>query len=295
MALQSMTGFARVEGYNDTARWIWEVRSVNGKSLDFRLRLPPGSDEQQLQIRKLVSKYFSRGNLQINLTIERQDAVALPVVNQPELDTVIAAIASLQERLDCPAPAAEQILAIKGVMETGAIEESEEQKATLADALMKDFDKLMKELEKARAGEGDIVVKILENQLDKLNKLTLAITNDPSRKPDQIKIRLESQISVLLDNTAGLDFDRLHQEAAILAAKADLREELDRLNAHIGSARQLLSGDGPVGRRLDFLCQEFNRECNTICSKSNASPVTAAGLDMKVVIDQIREQVQNLE
>jgi len=295
MALQSMTGFARVEGQSETAGWVWEVRSVNGKGLDFRLRTPPGFDRLQPQIRKLVSKHFSRGNLQISLNIEREGAIAVPVVNQPALDAVVEAVETLRQKLNSPPPAAEQILAIKGVLETGGSEESDEERAALDALLMTDFQQLMLQLVKSRSEEGAAIVGFLSDQLNQIEKLTLAVTNDPSRTLDQIKARLNDQVSRLLDNTSGLDLDRLHQEAAILAAKADLQEELDRLNAHITAARELLGGKGPTGRKLEFLSQEFNRECNTICSKSNAPAVTANGLDMKVVIDQLREQVQNLE
>lgn len=295
MTLQSMTGFARVEGNNEAAHWAWEVRSVNGKGLDFRLRTPPGFDNLQPQIRELVTGHFNRGNLQITLTIDRQKNAAVPIVNQEALDAVISAIASLQEKLNCPTPAAEQILAIRGVMEMGEVAENDEEKAELTRAVMVDFTKLIGELTDARQSEGAAIVKVLSDQLDQLEKLTLAVTNDGSRTPEQIKNRLHKQIFQLLDNTSGLDLDRLHQEAAILATKADLCEELDRLNAHIEATRELLSGKGPIGRKLEFLSQEFNRECNTICSKSNAASVTATGLDMKLVIDQFREQVQNLE
>ena len=295
MALQSMTGFARVTGRNDQANWVWEVRSVNGKGLDFRLRTPPGHDNLQPQIRKLVSKYFSRGNLQINLTIDRPGSQPLPVVNKAALANVLEAIADLQKSIECTPPAAEKILAIKGVMEAGQLEDDEDQSAELEKALMVDFVNLLKELEKARSSEGAAVVGFLSDQVDQIEMQTKAIINDPSRSLEQIKQKLSQQVTRLLENTTGLDVDRLHQEAAILAAKADLQEELDRLSAHIDSARQLLGSSEPVGRKLDFLCQEFNRECNTICSKSNATTVTAIGLDMKVVIDQLREQVQNLE
>ena len=295
MALQSMTGFARVTGRNDQANWVWEVRSVNGKGLDFRLRTPPGHDNLQPQIRKLVSKYFSRGNLQINLTIDRPGSQPLPVVNKAALANVLEAIADLQKSIECTPPAAEKILAIKGVMEAGQLEDDEDQSAELEKALMVDFVNLLKELEKARSSEGAAVVGFLSDQVDQIEMQTKAIISDPSRSLEQIKQKLSQQVTRLLENTTGLDVDRLHQEAAILAAKADLQEELDRLSAHIDSARQLLGSNEPVGRKLDFLCQEFNRECNTICSKSNATTVTAIGLDMKVVIDQLREQVQNLE
>ena len=180
-------------------------------------------------------------------------------------------------------------------MEAGQLEDDEDQSAELEKALMVDFVNLLKELEKARSSEGAAVVGFLSDQVDQIEMQTKAIISDPSRSLEQIKQKLSQQVTRLLENTTGLDVDRLHQEAAILAAKADLQEELDRLSAHIDSARQLLGSNEPVGRKLDFLCQEFNRECNTICSKSNANTVTAIGLDMKVVIDQLREQVQNLE
>ncbi len=295
MTLQSMTGFARIEGQNETANWVWEVRSVNGKGLDFRTRTPPQFDGLQPAIRKIGAKYFSRGNMQISLQLVRHGASAVPVINQPVLDAVIDAISEIHQRLDCSPPAAEQILSIKGVLEQREIEESEAEKTALEKSLLADFEMLAIELRDNRASEGAAITKILLNQIDTIGELTKAIVKDPSRSPDQIKKRLNEQVSRLLDNTSGLDLDRLHQEAAILAAKVDLQEELDRLNAHIISARELLVAKGPVGRKLDFLCQEFNRECNTICSKSNAPAVTANGLEMKVVIDQLREQVQNLE
>ena len=252
MALQSMTGFARVTGRNDQANWVWEVRSVNGKGLDFRLRTPPGHDNLQPQIRKLISKYFSRGNLQINLTIDRPGSQPLPVVNKAALANVLEAIADLQKTVECSPPSAEKILAIKGVMEAGQLEDDEDQSAELEKALMADFVNLLKELEKARSSEGAAVIGFLSNQVDQIEMQTKAIISDPSRSLEQIKQKLNQQVARLLENTTGLDVDRLHQEAAILAAKADLQEELDRLSAHIDSARQLLGSNEPVGRKLDF-------------------------------------------
>ena len=295
MPLQSMTGFARVSGNNDVADWVWEVRSVNGKGLDFRLRTPPGFDGLQPQVRKILSKRFSRGNLQINLTLNRPGSQPLPTINESALALVLTAIREIQQKIDCQPPAAEQILSLKGVMETSEVAPDETQLKELEIVLIEDFEKLLSELENARLTEGNAVAIFMNNQIDKIEVQTKAIIADPSRTLENIKLRLNEQVSKLLDSTAGLDLDRLHQEAAILAAKADLQEELDRLCAHIEAARKLLKAKEPVGRKLDFLCQEFNRECNTICSKSNASSVTAIGLDMKVVIDQLREQVQNIE
>lgn len=300
MALQSMTGFARVEGQLTSEeianpQWVWEVRSVNGKGLDFRLRTPPGFDRLQPLVRKLVANYFSRGNLQINLKLDMPGAQITPTINQPVLDAVLDAISQIRAKADCAPPAAENILAIKGVLESKEAGENQQQQEALDKALMVDFEKLMEELQKARVSEGKAVAEFLLAQVSTIETLTAAIVADPSRSLEQVKARLHNQVASLYDNTSGLDLDRVHQEAAILAAKADLQEELDRLTAHIDAARKLLNGKGPLGRKLEFLCQEFNRECNTICSKSNASAVTASGLDMKVVIDQFREQILNLE
>ena len=295
MTSHSMTGFASVEGSNKNARWNWEVRSLNGKGLDFRLRIPPGCEHLQPQIRNLVTKKFCRGNLQIKLTLERGENKTVPVVNQEALDAVIIAIAKLQREIKCVPPAAEQILAIKGIMDSSDFEESEFERVTLSKSVIEDFKKLLSELKISRAGEGAMISQIVIDHLAVLEKIVMGVANDTSRHPEQIKKRLNKQISQYLDTTSGLDLDRLHQEAAILATKADLCEEIDRLNVHINSARKLLSSEGPIGRKLEFICQEFNRECNTICSKSNATSITAAGLEMKIVIDQLREQVQNLE
>ena len=295
MALQSMTGFARIEGFNEIANWRWEVRSLNGKGLDFRLRLPAGSDALQPEIRKLVAGHFKRGNLQITLDVDRPGSQSLPVLNLPALESVMAAISSIQGKIDCPPPAAEQILRIKGVMETGDIHDTDEDQASLNALLIADFKKLLQALEDARTNEGLGICDVLHGQLNQMAQLTRTIEDDPSRSTEHIKQRLAAQLALLLENSNGFEPDRLHQEAAILATRADLTEELDRLKVHVDAARQLLTGAGPVGRKLEFICQELNRECNTICSKSNAVAVTNAGLDMKVVIDQIREQVQNLE
>jgi len=295
MPLQSMTGFARIEGFNDNAQWTWEIRSVNGKGLDFRFRASAGDESLHSSVRKLVSSYFKRGNLQVNLVVDRPGVEALPVINQPALDAVIAAIAVVQDRLNCAAPSAEQILGIKGVLEIGEAKDSVEESNSLNAALIQDFEKLLAELKSSRTREGLEICDFLSRQLNQLEDLTSIITTDPSRSSEQIKKRITSQLSQLLENSNGIDNDRLHQEVAILVTRSDLTEELDRLSVHIGTARQLLNSEGPVGRKLDFICQEFNRECNTICSKSNAVAVTNAGLDMKVVIDQFREQVQNLE
>ncbi len=295
MALQSMTGFARAEASSATDRWVWELRCVNGRGLDVRLRLPPGTESLEQAVRKAAARHIARGSLQIALQLERLGAGSVPTVNEEALDAVLAASERLRDRLGSPPPAAEQILAIKGVMELKEADEAPGQAAERERALLASLEEALAELKRTRGEEGSAIAQVLADQLTDMQGLTDKVRDDPSRTMEAIRERLAEHVASLRDGAAGLDLDRVHQEAAILAAKADLREELDRLDAHIAQARTLIDGDGPAGRKLEFLAQEFNRECNTICSKSNAVSVTTAGLEMKVIIDQFREQVQNLE
>ncbi|MCG6858088.1 MAG: YicC family protein [Salaquimonas sp.] len=301
MAFQSMTGFARSEGriengpsLSNGGRWVWEMRSVNSKGLDIRLRLPPGFEAIEPDCRRIMSALLARGSLQASLRYDRDETAEVPVVNREALEAVLAAVEDLRERLDSPPPAAEAILAIRGVIETGNADEDDKAVAARHRAVLAGLETAMGELVAARAEEGERIVRLLAGQIDAIDALAQAVEADPSRTPQAIRERIAFQLAPLLE-VSDLDPQRLHQEAAILATRADLREEIDRLNAHVQAARDLLTSGGPVGRRLDFLAQEFNRECNTVCSKSNASSVTALGLELKVVIDQFREQVQNLE
>lgn len=299
MTLQSMTGFARSEGHADCAsaagRWVWEMRSVNAKGLDVRLRLPPGFDAIEAQCRKSVSAKFSRGNIQAGLQFEPEGSGAVPVVNQAALDAVLAAVEGLQKRIGSPPPSAEAVLAIRGVMDTGEAAADPKDIALRDAAIVEGLELACAQLAESRASEGKAVAGALGVHVDGIERLTLKVEGDPSRSPQAIRERLEKALAPLIDGTSAIDPQRLHQEAALLAVKADLSEEIDRLKAHIAAARELLSGDGPAGRKLDFLSQEFNRECNTICSKSNAASVTSAGLEMKVLVDRFREQLQNIE
>lgn len=217
------------------------------------------------------------------------------MVNEAALEAVIALIDRLDERLDARKPALDGILNIRGVLEFRDPELSEEARERRDAEILAGFAAALGDLATMRLAEGAALKKILSEQIDRVEALTLAVEADPSRLPEAIRARLQEQVANLMNTGAGLDRDRLHMEAALLATKADLREEIDRLKAHVEAARALLSGEGAAGRRLDFLAQEFNRETNTICSKSNAASVTAIGLDLKVLIDQFREQVQNLE
>lgn len=301
MAFQSMTGFARSEGRVEAGaggaihgRWVWELRSVNSKGLDMRLRLPPGFEAVEADCRRIMANSVTRGSLQASLRYDRESTAEIPVVNREALEAVLRLVEELRERLDSPPPSAEAVLAIRGVIETGGTDEDDKANAERHRIVLAGLEKAMAELVAARSQEGERIVHLLCGQIDAIAELARAVEADPSRTPEAIRERIAAQLAPLID-TADLDPQRLHQEAAILAMRADLREEIDRLNTHVQAARDLFAAGGPVGRRLDFLAQEFNRECNTVCSKSNAASVTAIGLEMKVVIDQFREQVQNLE
>ena len=298
MALQSMTGFARAEGRADgpsgAARWVWELRSVNAKGLDIRLRLPPGFEGLEIDCRKAIGAAVVRGNVQASLRYERETGGEIPVVNREALEAVLVTIGELRERLGSSPPSAEAVLAIKGVMDVAASAEDEAAVKARDRAIMTGLRDAIGELVAARMAEGEKISGIVQGHVDEIARLTSAVEADPARSPETIRERLAAQVAALAEDS-GLDPQRLYQEAVILATRADLREEIDRLNAHVHAATGLLSGAGPAGRKLDFLAQEFNRESNTICSKSNAASVTRLGLEMKVVIDQFREQVQNLE
>lgn len=295
MAIQSMTGFARHEGEAPGCRYIWELRSVNGKGLDLRLRLPAGFEALEQPVRNAAAADLSRGNVQISLSVSGTTPSMEAVVNETALEAVIDLVNRLGERIDARKPALDGILNIRGVLEFRDPELSEADRTTRDEAVLAGFVAALAELKAMRLSEGAALSRVLGDQIDRIEALTLAVEADPSRSPEAIRARLADQVSALMDTSAALDRDRLHMEAALIATKADLREELDRLKAHVEAARALIEGQGGAGRRLDFLAQEFNRETNTICSKSNAASVTAIGLDLKVLIDQFREQVQNLE
>ncbi|MGM4980472.1 MULTISPECIES: YicC/YloC family endoribonuclease [Rhizobium] len=295
MALQSMTGFARREGTSGRSRWAWELRSVNGKGLDVRLRLPPGLERLETDVRKLIADRFSRGNLQVGLSLSVEESRVEVVVNQEALAAVLALRDQLAGIVD-PAPLRlDSLMAVRGLVEFKEAEEGEEVLAARDADIISGLEEALGDLSDMRGREGRALGQILLGQVATIEALTAVVEQDPSRSPREIAVRLAAQVATLLDGSSGLDRDRLHAEAALLATKADLREEIDRLKAHVAAARDLLSKGGPVGRKLDFLAQEFNRESNTICSKSNTAAVTAAGIELKVVIDQFREQVQNLE
>lgn len=295
MTLMSMTGFARGEGAHDAWRWFWEVRSVNGRGLDARLRLPPGLESLEPRLRERVNAGLSRGTLNISLQIQREAVTPQVRINAGVLEEIARQSESARAGLDIAPATLDGLLAIKGVVEVVEEDDSEEARAAREAALLASFDGALEALVAARAGEGARIGAVLTGQFDALADLAARAASDPARAAEAIRERLSAQVSRLLDQGERLDPDRLHQEAILLAAKADVQEELDRLDAHIASARELIAGGGAVGRRLDFLTQELNREANTLCSKANDVSLSRIGLEMKSVIDQIREQVQNVE
>ncbi|NLS03054.1 YicC family protein [Rhizobium sp. P32RR-XVIII] len=295
MALQSMTGFARREGTSGRWRWAWELRSVNGKGLDLRLRLPPGLERMETEVRRVAGEQFSRGNMQANLSVSAGENRFEAVLNQETLANVLALRDQLAGIIDPEPLRLDTLLSIRGLVEFRETEDSAEEIAARDADIATGLLTALSDLKLMREQEGAALSRVLLNHVSTIENLAHAIERDPSRTPQEISARIKAQIALLMDGAGTLDRDRLHAEAALLATKADVSEEIDRLRAHVAAARDLLGRGGPVGRKLDFLAQEFNRESNTICSKSNAAAVTAAGIELKVVIDQFREQVQNLE
>ena len=295
MTLASMTGFARTSGVHGELRWAWELKSVNSKGLDLRFRLPPGREALEPLLRAAVAKRITRGNVTINLSIQREGTAPQVRVNEEVLTAVIATARELAKRIEAQPPTLDGILGIKGVMEIVETEESEAERDVANSALLKGFDAALADLVAMRGREGGVIGGVLSDRVSEIEKLTRAAEASPSRSLEAIRARLAEQVKELLAASSTLDPERLHQEAALLAAKADVREELDRLHAHIGAESELLKNGGSVGRKLDFLAQEFNREANTLCSKSNDVSLTGIGLELKTAVDQLREQVQNIE
>lgn len=295
MALMSMTGFARVEGDCEGVSWFWEVRSVNGRGLDVRSRFPPGLDLLDAKVRAAVSKALKRGNVNVVLGMRKRTSGAEIKLNNDVLDQVAVALKAVRNKIDCEAPRADGLLTIKGVLEVADVEDEPDVLARRHEAMMTSFDDALNDLVAARAKEGAALAGVVSEHLSEIERLVSIVNTSDARKPETIKERLREQVSRLVDANSKIDGERLYQEAALLATRNDIEEELRRLEQHLVAARDLLKAEGPVGRQLDFLAQEFNREANTLCSKSNDGAVTQAGLALKVVIDQIREQVQNIE
>jgi uncharacterized protein (TIGR00255 family) len=295
MVLSSMTGFARSHGASGPYTFEWELKSVNAKGFDLRLRLPQGWDELEAFAKKRAGEMLSRGTVYANLNVKRADALSTVRINEDVLAAVVKVASSLAGRIDAVAPSIDGLLAIKGVIEVVEPERNEEEDKVASAAAAAAFDEALKNLVAMRRREGEALGQILSQRMDEMEALAKNAEAAPGRKPEAIRARLAEQIAALLETSDRFDSDRLNQEALLIAAKADIREELDRITSHIAQAREIIGKGGAIGRRLDFLAQEFNREVNTTCSKSNDVELTNTGLEMKNVVEQFREQVQNLE
>jgi uncharacterized protein (TIGR00255 family) len=290
-----MTGFARGQGAAGDYGWVWEIRSVNAKGLDLRLRLPPGWDAIEPVLRARANEVLARGTLHATLNVEREGAAPVVKVNEEVLQAVITTLGSLAKRIEAEPARLDGILAIKGVIEVTDAAESEDERTAAQAVVVKGFGAALADLTKMRRHEGEAIGRVLATRLQEIAVLVARADAAPGRKPEAIKARLAEQIANLLETSERFDADRLHQEAILMASKADVREELDRLTAHVAQASKMLRDGGAVGRRLDFLAQEFNRETNTLCAKANDLELTNIGLELKSLVEQFREQVQNLE
>jgi uncharacterized protein (TIGR00255 family) len=295
MALSSMTGFARGHGVSGSYAWAWEIKSVNGKGLDLRLRLPPGWDAIEVAVRAQAAEKLARGSLQANLTLERTGIVPVVRINTAVLEAVLTAVRQLARRVEASPPSLDGLLALKGVIEVGDAEENEEEKRSAEMAAIAGFAETMGALVDMRRHEGAALGQVLSVRLADIAGHVQRAELTPGRRPETIRARLAEQVAALLAQSDRFDPDRLHQEAILIATKADVREELDRLTAHLAQAQLLISQGGPIGRRLDFLAQELNREANTLCAKANDVELSNIGLELKAAVEQFREQVQNVE
>jgi len=295
MALSSMTGFARSHGASGPYAFEWELKSVNAKGFDLRLRLPPGWDDVDAAVKKRAGEALARGTVYANLNVKRADAVSTIRINEDVLASIVKVAGQLAGRIDAVAPSIDGLLGIKGVIEVVEPESDEAEDQAARAAVVAAFDEALADLIAMRKREGTALGQILGQRMDEMEGLANKAEAAPGRKPEAIRARLSEQIALLLESSDRFDSDRLNQEALLMAAKADIREELDRIASHIAQSRELIAKGGPIGRRLDFLAQEFNREVNTCCSKSNDLELTNTGLEMKNVVEQFREQVQNLE
>lgn len=298
MTVSSMTGFARAsaEQAAPALAWTWEARSVNGKGLDVRLRLPPGYEALEIPAREATGKRFARGNITLSLTVQaRPDAAPAAVqVNEALLRQLMDMARDLPPHV--APPTFDGLLAVRGVLQSAdETVMDEDTRAAHEAAVLRSLDDALAALAAARAEEGARLDGVLAAHLATIESLTTQAGDTAQMRPEAARERLRQQVQALLEASPALPEDRLAQECALLATKLDVREELDRLVAHVAQARELIAAAGPCGRRLDFLCQEFNREANTLCSKAQDTTLTRIGLDLKAVIDQLREQVQNIE
>lgn len=296
MSVASMTGFARSQGHHGPVTWTWELKSVNGRGLELRFRLPAGYEALEVAGRDAAAKVLKRGNVNITLSAQRGDETPTVRINQALLQQIATVLADSQQRLHGFAPPSlDAVLGIKGVVEVVEQEEDEAAREARLAAVLAGLTEALANLAAMRLTEGARLAEVLNAQLAEIGRLAAAAEQTASARPEAIRERLKTLVEALLQASPALPEERLAQEAALLVGKADIREELDRLRAHVAAAAEMLKAGGAIGRKLDFLCQELNREANTLCSKSADVELTRIGLELKAVIEQFREQVQNIE
>ena len=295
MALSSMTGFARGHGMSGAYSWAWELKSVNAKGFDLRLRLPAGWDAVEGPARNSAAQVLARGTVYGTLTAGRQGVAPVVRINEEVLAAVLTTIKALAPRVEAAEPRLDGILSLKGVIDIIDEDEREEDRRAAEAAVVAGFGETVAQLAAMRRHEGEALGQVLSQRVKEIGALAARADAAPGRRPEAIKARIAEQVAMLLNSSDRFDPDRLHQEAILIASKADIREELDRLASHVAQVERLIAGGGAIGRRLDFLAQELNREANTLCSKSNDVELTNIGLELKSVVEQFREQVQNLE
>jgi uncharacterized protein (TIGR00255 family) len=297
--IASMTGYARTQGSDDRRRWVWEARSVNGRNLEIRCRVPQGFDRLENPARTAVGGKLKRGNVSLTLTITSERQSKPLRINRALLAELGLLVEEVRKSTGAAAPSADGLLRVRGVIEEeDESADTEEAIAILDKALAASLDEVLKALVAARAAEGKALAKVIDGHVVEIEGLCKRATDRAQVQIGTVRARFESQLAEIMERVPALSEERFAQEVALLVGKADVREELDRLAAHIAQARTLLAearGDNPVGRKFDFLCQEFNREANTLCSKSADIELTRIGIDLKGAVERMREQVQNVE
>jgi uncharacterized protein (TIGR00255 family) len=295
MALSSMTGFAQASGAMDGLSWQWEARSVNGKGLDMRVRLPPGREALEPAVRIAVAQAVKRGNVQVTLTVTDSAQQGSVMVNKDVLEQVVMLAEDMRKRLGGPPLQAEALLGLRGVLDIAHTEPETDRLEAQSTAMEVSLAEAISGMLAMRRAEGERLAAFLEAQLARIEALAEDARQHPARAPEAVRRRLSEQIARIIETAEGLDPARLHQEAVLIATRADIQEEIDRLTAHVAAARGLMASPEPAGRKLEFLAQELNRESNTLCSKSQDASLTGIGLELKSVVDQLREQVLNIE
>ena len=292
MGIESMTGFARAAGTTGVHGWAWEIRSVNGRGLDVRVRVPPGLEILAEAARKRLSGALRRGTLHVNRAVSSDAGPPRPRVNETVLAALLAAIEALPAS-GIDRPTFDGLLAVRGVVEYA--DEAQDVLGAVEKPALAGLEAAVEALQEARADEGRALEAIVLGHVETISRLASEAEHHPARRSEAIRARIAAQVEALLGSANGLDPQRLHQEAALIAVRADIREEIDRLHAHVAALRELLAKGGPIGRKLDFLAQEFGREASTLCAKANDPDLSRIGLDLRTVVDQMREQVQNVE